>query len=543
MGKVNVEIKTENDMFSAIAKLLEDAIGQTASKDEIFTFFKERTSIQLVPKLKEMMTYVFDRVENRQLVRMIIRGPRGGGKTFGIASCIEFPLWYFYDFDCVNMGGSATQAAKAYKAIKELLNIPEVDDQLARTVQRSTEKKNGTWINVLATSSRQVRSPHPGNRNKGGLLFIDEECEIQDATLVDAAKPLVNSANPSVIIRSSTQHKVGDSFEECWDNAQKLGYKRFEFDIFDACQTCKRDCSKSIQTDPTNGCYDAIRKNTYNRDGQLVKKGYCRGRAHHDGNIFDDAADGTITQTYVPEYDWSKIGVDGWVAMDEIFQGYIETDSETFEVEWMGKTKTKKGKIYDPYLIDEAEIDGVNITRNTFRRCAKSIGIDWGFAGMCVVTYYFVYGKNIYLYWIDTYKHVGMDDTIGDIYNRQKLDNHEVVLADSEGAYENEALSKYITVHSVAFGFWKDFGISNVRNLLEKKILKVCKFWDGKKNPGFDVWDQQMRGYRFGDNGKPMKKNDHAPDSTMCGLLKWAPKRRKNRSGDILDEPKIHAVN
>lgn len=543
MEKEPFKLFSENDALFKMSQMLdEEESPNRISRRKLYKFLSERAGIQLVPKLIEIMNYTFNKIDERELVRIIIRGPRGGGKTFGIATCIEFPLWFWYDFDCVNMGGSTSQAKKAYKAIQTLLQIPEVAKQVKNSIQAATEKHNGTWINVLASSTRQVRSPHPGNRNKGGLLFIDEECEIQDQSLVDAAKPLVNSANPSIIIRSSTQHKVGDSFEECWNNAKKLGYKKFESDIFDVCQTCTRDCKVSFEDDPKTGCYDAIRKDTFDRQGNVIQVGYCKGRAHHDGIIYETKPSGKMVETYVEEHDW-KGKVEGWVSIAEIYQGFLDSDKETFEVEWMGKTKSKKGKIYDPYLIDEAEEKHeLSVKRSSFRRCPKSIGVDWGFAGMCVVTYFFVYNKIIYLYWVDTYRNVGMDYVIGDIRNRAKQDGHEIALGDSEGAYENEELSKFLTVNSVAFGLWKDFGIGNIRNLLEKKMFRVLKHWDGHKNPGFEIWDEQMRNYRYDDNGKPLKKNDHCPDSTLCGLLKWAPKRHKKRSGDILNEPRIHMV-
>ena len=535
-------VDSENDALYKIASMLEHEESPTrVSRDELFNFLQNKAGIILVPKLKEIINYTFDKIDQGKIVRIIIKGPRGGGKTYGIASCIEFPLWYWYDFDCVNMGGSSSQAKKAYKAIQLLLEIPEVKKQVKNTIQAETVKHNGTWINVLSTSSKQVRSPHPGNKFKGGFLFIDEECEIQDQTLVDAAKPIVNSANPSIIIRSSTQHKVGDTFEDCWNNAKKLGYKTFESDIFDACVTCKRNCKVSIDDDPENGCHDAIRKDTYDRNGEVAREGYCKGKAHHDGVIYDIDVDGKFTEKYVKEHDWH--GNEGWVSIEEIFQGFLESDKETFEVEWMGRSKSRKGKVYDPLTLDEAENKtSILLKRNSFKRCSKSIGIDWGFAGMCVVTYFFVYGKYIYLYWIDIYKNVGMDVVVGDIRIRAKNDNHDTALGDAEGAYENEELAKYLSVSSVAFNLWKEFGIGNIRNLLEKKILKVLKYWDGYKNPGFDVWDEQMRNYRFDEYGKPLKKNDHCPDSTLCGLLKWAPKRHKRKSGELLNEPKIHMI-
>jgi len=537
--------KTEKEVWSTIADMLEnEEVAIRPQREEIYKFFKERTDIQLIPKLKEIMDYVLDKVDLGQLVRAIIRGPRGGGKTFGIASTVEFPLWFWYDFDCVNMGGSASQAKKAYKAIKQLLDIPEVSKQVAKTVISSTEKHNGTWINVLATSSRQVRSPHPGGKNKGGLLFVDEECEIPaaDPPLVEAAKPLVNSANPSVILRVSTQHKVGDTFEETWDNAKKLGYKKFEFDIFDACKTCTRDCRINIEEDEEKGCFDQIRKDTYDKEGKLVKKGYCKGKAHRDGIIYDILPDGEVKEEYVAEHDWKGL-VEGWVAIEEIFQAWLESDIETFEVEWMGKKKSRIGKIYAPDLLDEATLDEFDIPFKKFLGCEKSIGIDWGFSGMCVVTYFFKYKDTIYLYWIDIYRNVGANATIGDIVDRDRNDKHEMALGDAEGKYENDNLASKVDflVQEVAFAAFKEFGISWIKNCLEKHTFKVLKYWQGEKNPGFDIWDSQMRGYKYGPNGKPLKKKDHGPDSTLCGMLRWAPKRRKKKSMDET-EPKLHVV-
>lgn len=538
------KISSESDAFLKMATMLEQDDQRPARREEVYKFFEERTDIQLVPKIKMMMEYVFERVEAGKIVRLIVKGPRGGGKTFGIASCIEFPLWFFYDFDCVNMGGSSSQAKKAYKAIKLLLDIPEVERHVERSVISSTEKKNGTWINVLATSSKQVRSPHPGNKRKGGLLFIDEECEVPEADppLVSSAIPLVNSANPSVIIRSSTQHKVGDSFEDCWDNAKEYGYKRIAFDIFDSCRTCTRSCHIPLDKDPERGCIDSFRMDTKDKDGKVTKPGYCKGRAHHDGLIVDVKEDGTYTTTYDEAEDWKK-KVDGWVSIDEIFQGWKESDVETFEVEWLGGKKSRKGKIYDPVLLDEAAAYSFEIPKAKFLGCDKSVGIDWGFSGMCVVTYFFQYANTIFLYHVDIYKQAGIDETKADIIERVHTDKIDMALGDAAGKYENDSLASgaEITVHEIPFGTYKEFGIANIKNHLEKKTFKILKTWQGQRNPGYDTFFRQMKEYKYDNNGKPMKKNDHGPDSALCGMLRWAPKRKKNRKLDEV-EPRIMAV-
>ena len=523
------DLKTEIDFYKQMSKMLqEEVVHYDFTTDDILAFLR-KAGLILVPKIRQMIVWHLNKARDHSIIRSVVRAPRGGGKTFSIAGGIEFPLFHFFDYDCVNLGGSKAQADKAYEIVQEFILDPTVARHIESSIQKRTKKRNGTWINVLATSSRSVRSPHPGGPKKGGLLFIDEECEIQDPKIVKSAKPVVDSANPSAIIRASTQHRVDDTFEEVWDKAREQGYTRFWWDIFDVCEHCTRKCWVSVKDDPKNGCYDALRKDTYGADDVISKKGYCRGRARHDGLIFKCSKEGNWTKRYMKEYDWKK-RTEGWIQLLEIYQAYIENDSETFEVEYLGRKAQRKGKVYPGDKIDEALVEEFLLSQKTLRRLNKSIGVDWGFANECAIIYAFFYNKKIYIYRVEYFTHLGIDQTVDHIKDRVKQDGHDMVLADAEGAYENNKLCDHVHTISVPFNVWKDFGVKNIKNLLEKDRLRIIKYYNGDLNPGYEKFVNQLSGYRYDDHGNYVKRDDHGPDAALCGLLNWAPKR-KDRKG------------
>lgn len=539
-------LNSEKDIYRAMADLLDNQNldKMNIDPDGILAFL-ESAGMRLVPKIREMIRWHIKKAINREIIRSIIKACRGGGKTFSVSAGVEFPLFYYFDYDCVNLGGSRTQADKAYEIITNLLAHPKVTDRIKTITKKKTEKNNGTWISVLSASTTSVRSPHPGGVNKGGLLYIDEECEIKPG-LVSDAKPVVDAARPSAIVRSSTQHKLDDSFEDCWDNAKEQGYKQFSWDAFDVCEHCTRKCWVSVKDDPKNGCYDILRKDTYDTEGRIKEHGFCKGRAHHDGYKYNCDKDGKWTKQRVRK--WSKWNdqPEGWISIDEILQAVRENDKETFMVEYLGRKRRKKGKVYDSQLLDESVVESLNMNDQLFKSLPKSIGVDWGYSGETCVTYSFIYKKCIWIYWVDYYTETDLDVIVSDIDTMARRGNHEEAYGDSEGAFENTALSRKLVVYNVAFGTWKDFGIKHVRNITEKHKFRILMNWAGKPVPHFEKFMKQLKGYRYDEHGKPVKKDDHGPDSLLCNTLKWAPRRKdlkgKGKQRTVSGQPIIHIV-
>ena len=74
--------------------------------------------ITFPPKIRAITDYVIGHAEKNEMFRVILKGPRGGGKSRVLAS-LELILWHLYQWDVINLGGSFTQAEKVYTYLIE----------------------------------------------------------------------------------------------------------------------------------------------------------------------------------------------------------------------------------------------------------------------------------------------------------------------------------------------------------------------------------------------------------------------------------------
>lgn len=505
-----------------------------------YAFFMDN-GIMLPPKPKQFVKFVLDAAAAKQKVRVVVKATRGGGKT-KITSALEFVLFYQHDYDFVNLGGSQHQAETAYEYMHGFFMIPEVAKAMHKTLQSESKKFNGTWIKVLAASEKKTRTKHVGNKNKGGGLVIDEEAEA-DERIVKSALPIVINANPSIVMRISTDHKEASSFQQLVENSGKRGYKLFQWDAFDVCSKCTRDCRISYKDDPANGCVDQFRMDVFDDVGRRQSEGYCKGKAHQTGKVWEVNAQGQWIEQDKPELKWDE-GVEGWIDVGELITQWDDMDQATFETEYVGKRARRTGRVYDPNQLDAAVMDNFDLPEHTMRSLEeKTLGIDWGFTNQTFTVYGFRYNKKVYLYWMEYYVNKKLDYIIGEVDRRCREDGHVDCQADAAGKFENAALGDKLLVKEIPFGEWKEFGIGNVRNYLEKERLVILRNWRGRPNPGFEEWMSQMKGYEYGPDGKAVKKNDHGPDATLCALLKWFRARpTKAKMAQQFAEPRMHVI-
>lgn len=529
----------ENYILRGVASGL---TGQDYVKVEFDPYmFLRENGIMLPPRPKQFVRYVLEKAAAKEKVRVVVKATRGGGKT-KIASALEFVLFYQYDYDFVNLGGSQHQAETAYEYMHSFFQIPDVARAMHKTLQSESKKFNGTWIKVLAASEKKTRTKHVGNKAKGGGLVIDEEAEA-DERIVKSALPIVINANPSIVMRISTDHKEMSSFQDLVENSGTRGYKLFQWDAFDVCGKCTRDCRLSYKENPEQGCVDQFRMDIYDDVGRRIHTGYCKGKAHQTGLLWEQTATGEWKEVDTPELKWDE-GVEGWIEVGELITQWDDMDQATFETEYVGKRARRTGRVYDPEMIDACIMDDFDLPEHVLRGIEdKTLGIDWGFTNQTFTVYGFRYNKKVYLYWMEYYVNKKLDYIISEVDRRTREDGHVDCLADAAGKFENAALGDKLLVKEIPFNEWKEFGIGNVRNYLEKERLVVLRNWRGRRNPGFDEWLGQMKGYEYGADGKPVKKNDHGPDATLCALLKWFRARpTKPKMAMQLAEPKMHVI-
>lgn len=427
---------------------------------------------------------VFDDIYTGRVTRAIMKGPRGGGKSF-ILAALGFCLWYFKNLNGVDMGGALEQAQGVYKYFTDYCYI---DDERLDGIPKDptitrTENDHGKYFKCVTASPKQVRGPHPD------FLLGDEICEVKDELLL-AALPMVDTSEDSLIVLTSTFHKIFGLFQETWDNADELGYTRYSWDMFDVVKPF----------DPA--IWDDVDLNRYIPDFQELRA-LARGRT-------GDA--------------------EGWVPIKNVIQAWREKNSlDWFLVEYMGERPSAAGLVLNPQDVDNAIFDDrVDTTYSYVNGTECIIGIDWGFSSMTAVTLLMQHADAVKVMLENkNYSQTPSEEIFKDVIDLVRRYRVKAIYADSEAKFENVGLRNALAkstalkeikhnapVIEVVFGKDKPDMLGNFRAHFERAKIKVpARFREAK-------WQYKCYQYQEGTD-KPVKKDDHIPDSTMCALKHW----------------------
>lgn len=393
-------------------------------------------------------------------------------------------MWYLKKYKVVNMAGSLVQAGIVYDYFTGYCDIHHTVSQsvAGQVTQSYTEAEDGHYFSCVTASPKQVRGKHPD------ALLSDETCETSDE-LIDSALPMVNDSKHPIVVMASTFHKIFGRFAETWDNAEQRGYLRIQWDIFDVCSPF----SPTIWEDPKYKDIQGIEK----------LKAFAKGR------------------TGDPE---------GWVPIENVIQAWREKPTQDwFEVEYLGTRPSAAGLVLKPEDVDRAVFDSELDKRyNYVQGATVVIGIDWGFSSMTAVTEVMGWKDHTAVLLNNkNYSQVSSEDIIKDIVAMVKARGIRFIYADSAGKFENVALQNALvkeklsaTVIEVVFSKEK-FGtpgkdgsigmLGNLRAHFEQGKIKLAKKF-------IDAY-YQLKNYRYEPGSdKPVKKNDHIPDSLMCAL-------------------------
>lgn len=415
--------------------------------------------------------------------RIIIKAPRGGGKS-KLLGTVGFDLWFLKKYKVVNMAGSAMQATQVYNYFKAYCDM---DDSVSQHIAGDplaivTKASEGHWFSSVTASTKQTRGKHPD------ALISDETCETPDE-IVHSALPMVNDSKNPLIIMASTFHKIYGIFQETWDNAEEKGYYRIQWDIFDVCSPFPADYWEREDIKGIMG----IEK--------LVK--------HANGRTGD-------------EY--------GWIPIENVIQAWREKPTEDwFEVEYLGSRPSAAGLVLKPEDVDAAMFDDTGNHQYQYIKGATVVmGIDWGFSSMTATSQFMGHRDGVAVMVNNkNYHQIASDDIIKDVVGEVKKRGIRFIYADSAGKFENNALQNMLakeniacTVVEVVFSKEK-FGtpgkdgsigmLGNLRAHFEQRKIKIPNRFKEA------YW--QFKRYRYKDGeDKPVKKDDHIPDSTMCAL-------------------------
>ena len=458
-------------------------------KDMPITFLK---TFDLATKWPKKLRQIFAEIwTGKSGPNVIIAAPRGGGKSRMLGS-LGFSLFYFKDRSVIDMGGALSQAKIVYGYFSSIVySDPRILATLPdEPMMEHTVGCNKNYFRCVAASPKAVRGPHPD------VLMADEVCETPDE-LVDAALPMVDTSQTPLRVLTSTFHKVFGIFQEIWDKADELGYKRYQWDIFDVVKTF----------DPV--IWDDADLNRKIPDLQKLKE-------HAAGRTGDE---------------------EGYIPITNVINAWRSKRSlDWFLVEYLGKRPSAAGLINDPIDVDNASFDIETSPQYNYVEGAEVVGgIDWGFSSMSVWVSLMRHTDDVKVQ-LDcrTYSQVTSDIIIDEICNDVKAHGIRYIYADSAGKFENAALQKELSkrrlqckVIEVVFAKEKFDGmLGNYRAHFERSKIKI------PKKHQIALW--QHKRYRYAPNtNKPQKKDDHVPDATMCALQHWPLGEHKGKINDI----------
>lgn len=415
--------------------------------------------------------------------RIIIKAPRGGGKS-KLLGTFGFDDWFLRRRKVVNMGGSAVQAKIVYDYFQAYCDI---DMSIGGTIKGKAKAMmtmgvDGNYFSSVTASTKQTRGKHPDT------LISDETCETSDE-LVHSALPMVDSSQRPLVIMASTFHKIFGIFQETWDAAEERGYLRIQWDIFDVCKTFPADFWQ--------------RDDIKNIIGIEKLKKHARGRTGDP---------------------------DGWVPIENVIQAWKEKPTDDwFEVEYLGSRPSAAGLVLKPEDVDRAMFDSEKEKRYNYIKGAEVVlGIDWGFSSMTAVTEFMGHRDQVVVQ-LDckTYHQIASDDIIKEVVEKVRARGIRFIYADSAGKFENIALQNALVkaklpckVIEVVFSQEKEEMLGNLRAHFENGKIKIPKKVSKKgemvsNNEAY--WQYKRYRYQPGTD-KPMKKDDHIPDSSMCAL-------------------------
>lgn len=457
-------------------------------KEKPITFlqtFNKRT------KWPKKLRWIFAEIwTGRSGPNVIIAAPRGGGKSNMLGS-LGFALFFFRDLKVVDMGGALAQAKIVYQYFS---SIAYADPRILAVLPKEpmmerTEGTDENYFMCVAASPKAVRGPHPD------VLMADEVCETPDE-LVDAALPMVDTSQTPLRILTSTFHKVFGIFQETWDRAEELGYTRYSWDIFDVVTTF----------DPA--VWDDKDLNRYIPDLQKLK-------ALANGRTGD------------PE---------GWIPITNVINAWRSKRTlDWFLVEYMGKRPSAAGLVNDPVDVDNAGFEIASHPEYNYVQDTETVGgLDWGFSSMTAWTAFMRHKDDVKVELaLRTYTQVISEEIIEDICDDVEKYGIRIIYADSAGKFENAALQKRLVerklqckVIEVVFSKEKENMLGNYRAHFQRAKIKI------PKTHQVALWQHKRYRYVPGTN-KPVKKDDHVPDATMCALSHWPLGVNKGSAKDL----------
>lgn len=449
----------------------------------------------------EQKRFLNDLAFNDVKFAILIAG-RGGGKSFLFAIYVAWRIFTHDFWGITVMGGSAEQSGKENKYIKFwIMNCKgEFGEQkreikLIELAPKPTKKEIWTQSNSYAIftpcSDTAARGPHPKE------LLIDEQAAAEKAgkgEILESAIGQVSTSEDMHIIRASTAQFVYGNFLKTWDDAEKLGYKKYHWAL-----------AKHISGDPD------IYKHYHDKDPEMwisnvpwVPTANIRAfRQQYSDDKFLVEILGGIGKSSGLVFNRDDIEactctlcIDDNKPCVPYKEGYCQLIQRT---------------MYLNYGIEEPPKSTIQALKAVKQRVE---GVDWGDVSPSCYTAFGIFKHDAFVLHNETKMGVSDTEKIQTAIDIAREWEIGIVRPDPrEWAYNNAIAKKGLTVQPL-FSFdgpeEKGTYLYTFKRFVERHSVHIpCIFQDFLKC---------LKQMGFDDNGKVIKKRDHNFDSGLYGI-------------------------
>jgi len=426
----------------------------------------------------------------------IIVAGRGAGKTFSLAVYIMWRIYTHENWWISCMGGSREQSEKIHSYIAGWINNnPTLETYCLKCTLSEIKTHANSGATFHACSGTSIRGPHTCE------LIIDEQAAAEEqgkTKFIRAALWEVSTSPDIKIIKSSTAHFVHGDFLHTWNNADKLGYKRYRWSIARH-KSGEKDPYKIYQdTNPDNWESNVpwipdenirILRNEMSNDEWLVEA--LGGVSISSGLVFNPLdVDLCICDYCVRHGKECKPYKEGYCPLLHMALELMGVDEEKF-----------------------ANLSIKQIIAKFMR--VRAEGIDWGRVSPSAYT---VVGKiRNMAFVLDSEEVTGIsdDEKIQKAIKKAKKWNVEVVRPDPrEWALNNRIAEAGFAVHELFSGSEggsaKYEYLHTVKRYIERHLLRIpCAFEDLIRS---------LKNLSYTKEGKIRKVDDHSFDSLMYAI-------------------------
>lgn len=431
----------------------------------------------------------------------IITAGRGSGKTFVLAVYIMWRIFCFDWWHIASMGGSQEQSDKIAQLVTGWIrNIKFLQEHTVKNIAKETATVCEGRVTFHACSATSVRGPHTHD------LIIDEQAAGEEkggGKFIQAAIYDVSTSPDIHIMQSSTAHYIHGDFLITWNNAEKLGYKRYQWSI--ARHT-------NGEKDPYKIYEDANPKHWLSNVPWILDRNIQILRSTQSNDKWLVEALGGISISSGLVFNPKDLSACICQAACDICRPY-KCDAESQCLELLQRILWMEGIVSSPEDLPTDTMVAINQYVHN-----RVLGIDWGRGSP---TAYVVLGQfREWVFVLDAYETVGLTD-------EEKMDfalelaqkwQVEVIRPDPR----EWALNNWIAQRSEAAvhelfkgpegGNEKYKYLASLKKFVERHKLVI------PKSQECDDLVRSMRCLTYDETGKIRKKDDHSSDAMMYAI-------------------------